>query len=84
MYYVYLLRCKDNSLYCGQTNNLEKRIDEHNSSKIKAAKYTRGRKPVTLVYVEKIKTVSLALKREYEIKKLTKMQKEDLVQRFKK
>lgn len=84
MYYVYLLRCKDNSLYCGQTNNVEKRIHEHNCSKTKSAKYIRGRKPVTLVYIEEMKTVSLALKRELEIKKLTKIQKEALVQRFKK
>jgi putative endonuclease len=84
MYYVYLLRCKDNSLYCGQTNNIEKRIEEHNYSKTKSAKYIRGRKPVRLVYFEEVKTISQALKREYEIKRLTKVQKENLVYRFKK
>lgn len=84
MFYVYLVRCIDSTLYCGQTNNLEKRIKEHNLSKTKSAKYTRGRKPVTLVYFEKVSTVSVALKREHEIKRLTKIQKEVLVQRFKK
>ncbi|MCX6731038.1 MAG: GIY-YIG nuclease family protein [Candidatus Roizmanbacteria bacterium] len=84
MYFVYLLRCKDNSLYCGQTNNLENRIEEHNFSKTKSAKYLRGRKPVILAYVEKVKTLSKALKRELEIKKLTKIKKEELVYRFKK
>ena len=84
MHYVYLVRCKDSTLYCGQTNNLEKRIEEHNLSKTKSAKYTRGRKPVMLVYFEQVNTISLALKRECEIKKLTKAQKEILVQRFKK
>jgi len=84
MCFVYVLRCKDNSLYCGQTNNLEKRIKEHNDSRNTSTKYTRGRRPVTLVYVEKVKTVSDALKREREIKKLPKEKKELLVQRPKK
>lgn len=84
MYFVYLLRCKDNSLYCGQTNNLEKRIKEHTISKNKSAKYTKGRRPVTLVYVEKVKTVSEALKRECEIKKLSKVKKELLIHRLRK
>ncbi|PIV08055.1 hypothetical protein COS52_04720 [Candidatus Roizmanbacteria bacterium CG03_land_8_20_14_0_80_39_12] len=84
MCFVYVLRCKDNSLYCGQTNNLEKRIKEHNDSRNTSTKYTRGRRPVTLVYVEKVKTVSDALKREREIKKLSKEKKELLVQRPKK
>ena len=84
MYFVYLLRCKDNSLYCGQTNDVEKRVKEHNSSKTKSAKYTKSRRPVELVYVESVKTLSAALKRECEIKKLTKPQKEFLVQCLKK
>jgi len=84
MYFVYLLRCKDNSLYCGQTNNLEKRINDHNDPKNNATKYTRGRRPVTIVYMEKVATVAHALKREREIKKLNKEKKELLVQCFKK
>ncbi len=84
MYYVYLIRCKDNSLYCGQTNNIENRIREHNESKTKSARYTRGRGPVVLVYTEKVKTLSQALKREHEIKQLTKQKKELLVQNLNK
>ena len=84
MYFVYLLRCEDNSLYCGQTNNIDKRIREHNTSKHKSAKYTKGRRPVTLVYSEQMNTLSRALKRECEIKKLSKIKKELLIQRWKK
>lgn len=84
MYYVYLLRCKDNTLYCGQTNNLEKRIKDHNDQKNNTTKYTRGRRPVILVYVEKKIAKSDALKREMEIKNLTKEKKELLIQRPKK
>ena len=80
MYFFYILRCSDNSLYCGQTNDLEKRISEHNSDKALAAKYTRSRQPVTLVYFEKFKTLHLAAKREYEVKQWPKAKKEALVQ----
>jgi putative endonuclease len=79
MYYLYILRCSDNSLYCGQTKNLEKRIQEHNSSKIKSAKYTWSRRPVNLVYFEKHKNISEVLKREIEIKKYSKIRKEELI-----
>jgi len=79
MYYLYLLRCTDNSLYCGQSKNLERRIKEHNFDKHKSAKYTWARKPVKLVYFEKHKTLSEAMKREVEVKKWTKAKKEILV-----
>ena len=82
MYYFYIVRCSDNTLYCGQTNNLEKRIKEHNSSSLRSAKYTRSRKPVKLVYFEKYPTIQLAMKREYEVKKLTKAKKEELIKSF--
>ena len=62
MYFFYIVRCSDNSLYCGQTNNLQKRIDEHNSSKTKSAKYTKIRRPVKLVYFEEYATL-ISLKR---------------------
>ena len=68
--YVYILRCRDESLYTGWTNDLEKRLEAHNSGK--GAKYTRGRCPVTLVYSE-------ALHRECEIKKMTKTAKLALI-----
>jgi len=76
-HFVYLLKCNDNTLYCGYTNNLEKRILTHNNGK--ASKYTRGRLPVKLVYVEEHSTKSSALKKEYKIKQLSKYAKEKLV-----
>lgn len=76
-WYVYLLRCSDDSLYCGITNDLEKRTSKHNHGK--GAKYTRSRLPVVLVWYEVVKNKSLALKREIEIKKLTKSEKEDMI-----
>ena len=78
MYYVYLLRCKDGTLYCGLTNDLQRRTKEHNTSNCKSAKYTRMRRPVTLVYSEKYPTIQSAIRREREIKKWSKKKKEDL------
>ena len=77
MYYVYLLRCSDNSLYCGYTNALEKRIKTHNEGK--GAKYTKSRLPVRLCYFEEFSEKSSALKREAGIKKLSKKEKEELI-----
>ena len=76
-YFVYILQCSDNSLYTGITNNLEKRLKMHNDKK--ASKYTRGRTPVKMVYFEEHIDKGSALKREYEIKQLTKDQKEKLI-----
>ena len=75
--YVYILSCKDGSLYTGWTNRLEKRIEDHNQGK--GAKYTKGRGPVVLQYVEEFATKEEAMKREYEIKQLTKEQKQMLI-----
>lgn len=80
MYFIYILRCSDNSLYCGQTNNLKRRIQEHNSDDSKS-KYTRARRLVKLVYFEKYKTINEALKREFEIKKMKKTEKEKLIKK---
>ncbi|MEA3374255.1 MAG: GIY-YIG nuclease family protein [Campylobacterota bacterium] len=77
-YYVYILRCSDNTFYTGITTNLDKRIDEHNTSP-KAAKYTRSRRPVTLIYHETSENRSEATKREMAIKKMTRQEKEKLV-----
>lgn len=77
MCYVYILKCNDNSLYTGYTVNLENRIKDHNKGK--ASKYTRGRLPVELVYKEKLKSKSDALKREYKIKQLTRDEKLKLI-----
>ena len=79
MYYFYIVRCSDNSLYSGQTNNLQKRIKEHNSNGSRSAKYLRAKKPVKLVYFEKYPTIQLALKREFEVKKWPKVKKEELI-----
>lgn len=68
MYYVYIVRCADDTLYTGIATELERRIEEHNTSD-KGAKYTRVRRPVTLVYQEEYPDRSTASKREYEIKK---------------
>jgi putative endonuclease len=72
-WFVYLVECYDGTLYCGITNNLEKRIDTHNSGK--GAKYTKTRLPVKLYYFEEQNDRSSASKREWQIKKLTRLQK---------
>lgn len=79
MYYFYMVRCSDNSLYSGQTNNLQKRIREHNSAGQRGAKYLRARKPVELVYSEKYPTLQLAMQRERQVKKWNKYKKEALI-----
>lgn len=78
--YTYIVRCSDNSLYTGWTNNLEKRIEIHNLGK--GAKYTRCRRPVKLVYYETFETKEEAMSREYNIKKMSKASKEKLVENF--
>lgn len=80
---VYIVRCADKTLYTGYAKDLEKRIEEHNTGK-RGAKYTRSRRPVKLVYSEKCRTLSAALKREVAIKKLTRKQKIELVKSNKK
>ena len=79
-YYTYLLECNDKTLYCGYTDDVEKRVKTHNSGK--GAKYTKSRLPVRCVYFEKFDTKSGATKREYEIKKLTRSEKLELVENF--
>ena len=78
MYYVYLLRCGDGTLYTGFTNDLARRLAAHNAGK--GAKYTRGRRPVELVYWESFSNKSSALRREYAIKQLPRRQKLTLIQ----
>lgn len=79
MWYVYLLRCSDNSLYAGITKDLQRRVTEHNTCNKKGAKYTRARRPVVLVYSEHQPSKSLACKREFQLKQLSKKQKERLI-----
>lgn len=73
-YYVYILKCADGTYYTGYTTDLKRRIEEHNS-RDSNTKYTRGRQPVSLHYSEKYKTKSEALKREYEIKQMSRNEK---------
>ncbi|MBP6986480.1 MAG: GIY-YIG nuclease family protein [Alphaproteobacteria bacterium] len=79
-WFLYILRCKDNSLYTGITINLERRISEHQTQGPKAAKYLKGRGPFQLVYSREYASHRDALHAEIHIKKLTKIQKERLVQ----
>lgn len=78
--YTYMVRCKDGSLYTGWTNNLEKRLQAHNEGS--GAKYTKTRRPVELVYYEEYESKTQAMKREYEIKQLSKKKKEELATHF--
>ena len=73
MNYVYILLCADGSLYTGWTNDLKKRVAAHNAGK--GAKYTKARRPVTLVYSEAFETKQQAMRREWEIKRLSRQEK---------
>ena len=77
-YFVYILECNDGSLYTGITKDISKRLNEHNLSD-KGAKYTKVRRPVKLVYKESSENRSTASKREYAIKKLTRLKKLALI-----
>ncbi len=79
MHYIYLVRCSDDSLYCGWTTDLKRRIDAHNGHISGGAKYTRGRRPVTLVYAESFHQKQEAQRREYAIKRMTKTKKLGLI-----
>ena len=74
---VYMLLCDDNTIYTGITNDLKKRFKNHISGK--GAKYLRGRKPLEIVYTENFQNRSMATKREIEIKKLNRIEKEILI-----
>ncbi len=78
-WFVYIVECADRSLYTGVSTNLERRVIEHNSCNTKGAKYTRTRRPVTLVYSQECESRSLACQREAAIKKLNRHQKLALI-----
>ena len=80
MYYLYILKCADETLYTGITTDLKRRVAEHNENKL-GAKYTASRRPVELVYSKKFRNRSAASKKEAQIKKLTKNQKLDLIEK---
>jgi putative endonuclease len=76
-HWVYIVRCKDGTLYTGYAKDPDARLARHNSGK--GAKYTSGRRPVALVFTQKFRSLGRALKREHELKKLTRAKKEALV-----
>ena len=76
-WYLYILRCKDDTLYTGITTDVEKRLEAHRTGK--GAKYTRGRGPLELVYRENCGSHSDALKREHQVKMLTREEKQNLI-----
>ena len=78
-WFVYIVKCADNSLYTGITTNIERRLSEHNHHNTLGARYTRHRRPVQLVYQEQQPSHSQALSREHAIKKLKRKQKEQLI-----
>jgi len=77
-WYVYLLECADNTYYTGITTDLKRRLHEHNNDDKKAAKYTRARRPLNIVYFELCQSRSDAGVREYEIRKLNRKKKKEL------
>lgn len=77
MYFVYIVRCRDGSLYTGVARDVHARIDTHNAGK--GAKYTRARLPVELVFSEACDSLSAALRREHQLKGWSKVRKEALV-----
>ncbi|MCK4892256.1 MAG: GIY-YIG nuclease family protein [Candidatus Pacebacteria bacterium] len=81
MYYVYILKCADETLYTGIAVDLKRRIEEHNSSEL-GAKYTRNRRPIQLVYSKKFRNRSTATKEEMRIKSLSKKEKLEIVKNY--
>ena len=80
MWYVYMIECNDHKLYTGITNDLQRRLCEHNSGH--GGRFTRFRKPVHLKYYQELQSKSDALKREAELKKLKRTEKQELVRSF--
>lgn len=78
-HYVYILKCKDRTLYTGYTVNIKRRIKQHEQGK--GAKYTRGRGPFKVVYLKKFNTQKEALRKEYQIKQLSRKEKLQLIER---
>ena len=83
MYYLYILKCADKSLYTGITTDLKRRLAEHNGLSLKkGAKYTAARRPVKIIYSKKYKDRSRASKEEARIKKLSRIQKMELIRKI--
>ncbi len=77
MNYTYIVKCNDGTFYTGWTNDLTRRMEAHNQGR--GAKYTKARRPVTLIYYETFETKEEAMKREYAIKRLSRKEKEELI-----
>ncbi|EGC73958.1 hypothetical protein HMPREF0490_02465 [Lachnospiraceae bacterium 6_1_37FAA] len=77
MNYTYIVKCSDGTFYTGWTNDLTRRMEAHNQGR--GAKYTKARRPVTLIYYETFETKEEAMKREYAIKRLSRKEKEELI-----
>lgn len=77
MNYTYIVKCSDGTFYTGWTNDLTRRMEAHNQGR--GAKYTKARRPVTLIYYETFETKKEAMKREYAIKRLSRKEKEELI-----
>ncbi|MEK7160235.1 MAG: GIY-YIG nuclease family protein [Patescibacteria group bacterium] len=82
-YHVYILECSDRSFYTGITDNLELRLKEHNGELVGGAKYTRSRRPVKLRHFEPFETRQEAEKREREVKKMSRAEKEIIIEKWK-
>ena len=80
MNYTYIVQCHDGTLYTGWTNNIDKRMRDHNAGK--GAKYTKPRRPVVLVYLEMFETKEDAMKREYAIKHMRRAEKLELTKEY--
>ena len=79
IWFIYIVRCSDNSLYTGITTDLKRRVDEHNTGAV-GAKYTRSRRPVKMVYHERAENRSQASRREYQIKKMSLQSKLKMIE----
>lgn len=77
MNYTYIVKCSDGTFYTGWTNDLTRRMEAHNQGR--GAKYTKARRPVTLIYYETFEKKEEAMKREYAIKRLSRKEKEELI-----
>lgn len=82
MNYTYILECADGTYYTGWTNNLEKRLKDHNEGR--GAKYTKARLPVSLIYYEEFQTKEEAMRREYAIKRMSRSEKVCLIRAYEK
>lgn len=82
-WFVYIVRCADDTLYTGITTDLKRRIDEHNNDNTKGARYTKPRRPVKLVFQETFDSRASASQREYEIKQLNRIQKISMIKDLK-